>query len=262
MYKFQYLIFIAGLLCSSSLFSQEIILLKGNIIADSLDGSIINIINISRQTGTTSLASGEFEIKVGLHDILKFSSVQYKPVEVEISEELFNRKFLEVGLEDNLTELGEVRISNINLTGNLEQDLEQMEVFSQADVGFAFSHKPAQSLMSRKFNSATNSSLIFLINTLNGRIKMLKKARENMKFDATVDKGIEIVPTEYFVAELGIPQEEILNFVYFCAETPGYSEIISAGKHLDLMENYYRNAPIFLKQLMEKTEIKQGVETF
>lgn len=74
--------------------------------------------------------------------------------------------------------------------------------------------------MSRKFNSATNSSLIFLINTLNGRIKMLKKARENMKFDATVDKGIEIVPTEYFVAELGIPQEEILNFVYFCAETP------------------------------------------
>lgn len=73
-----------------------------------------------------------------MHDILKFSSVQYKPVEVEISEELFNRKFLEVGLEDNLTELGEVRISNINLTGNLEQDLEQMEVFSQADVGFAF----------------------------------------------------------------------------------------------------------------------------
>ena len=161
-------------------------------------------------------------------------------------------EFLEVGLEENLNELGEVNISNISLSGNLEQDLEQMEVFSQADIGFAFSRKPAQSLMARKFNSATNSPLILLINTLNGRIKMLKKAKENFKFDAKVDKGIEIVTTEFFVEELGIPEEEVLNFVYFCAESPGFSEIITAGKHLDLLANYYKNAPIFLKQLKEK----------
>lgn len=189
---------------------------------------------------------------MAVNDILKFSSVQFKLVKVKISEELFQVKFLEVDLEENLNELGEVNISNISLSGNLEQDLEQMEVFSQADVGFAFSRKPAQTLMSRKFNSATNSPLILLINTLNGRIKMLKKARENINFDAKVDEGIEIVPTEFFTEELGIPEIEILNFVYFCAESPDYSKIISSGKHLDLLENYYRNAPVFLKQLNVK----------
>lgn len=219
-----------------------------------MDGSLINIINVTRQTGTTNSASGEFEILVSVNDVLKFSSVQFKTAEVKISEELFQLEFLEVGLEENLNELGVVNISNINLSGNLEQDLEQMEVFSQANVGFAFSRKPAQTLISRKFNSATNSSLILLINTLNGRIKMLKKAREYMKFDASVDKGIEIVPTEFFVAELGIPEEEIVNFVYFCAESPGYRELISSGKHLDLLEIYYRIAPIFLKQLNEKSK--------
>lgn len=223
-----------------------------------MDGSSIHIINVTRQTGTTNSASGEFEILVAVNDVLKFSSVQFKTAEVKISEELFQLEFLEVGLEENLNELGEVNISNISLSGNLEQDLEKMEVFSKADVGFAFSRKPAQTLMSRKFNSATNSPLILVINTLNGRIKMLKKARGVMKFDATVDKGIEIVPTEFFVAELGIPEVEIRNFVYFCAESPDYSKIISSGKHLDLLEIYYKNAPIFLKQLKEKNENKIG----
>lgn len=249
--KAKLVIFLSAFFCCTSIFSQETILLKGKITADSLDGSSIHILNLTRQTGTTNSVSGEFEIQVAANDILKFSSVQYDIVEVKISEEIFDRKFLQVELLVDLNELGEVLISNINLTGNLGQDLQKMEVFSQADVGFPFSHKPAQTLIGRKFNSATNSPLALLINTLSGRIKMLKKAREYMKFDANVDKGIEIVSTEFFVEELGIPEEEILNFVYFCAENPGFSEIIIAGKHLDLLANYYSNAPIFLRQLKE-----------
>ncbi|CAM4058576.1 hypothetical protein [Gillisia limnaea] len=252
MLKAKIVIFLSAYFWCTSIFSQETILLKGKITADSLDGSSIHIINLTRQTGTTNSVSGDFEIQVAVNDILKFSSVQYDIVEVKISEEIFERKYLQVELLLDLNELGEVLISNINLTGNLEQDLQKMEVFNQADVGFPFSNKPAQSLMARKFNSSTNSPLILLINTLNGRIKMLKKAKENFKFDAKVDKGIEIVTTEFFVEELGIPEEEILNFVYFCAESPGFSEIITAGKHLDLLANYYKNAPIFLKQLKEK----------
>ncbi|MFO8148148.1 MAG: hypothetical protein R6U03_12230 [Gillisia sp.] len=262
MSNLQYFLFVAGFLCCTSHYSQETILIKGKIKADSMDGWSINIINVTRQTGTTNSASGEFEILVAVNDVLKFSSVQFKTVEVKISEELFQLEFLEVGLEENLNELGVVNISNISLSGNLEQDLEQMEVFSQADIGFPFSHKPAQTLINRKLNSTKNSPLILLINTLNGEIKMLKKVRENIKFDATLDKGIEIVPTEFFLAELGIPEVEIGNFIYFCAERSAYSKIISLGKHLDLLEIYYRNAPIFLKQLKEKNENKTGYKDF
>jgi hypothetical protein len=250
--KAKIVIFLSAFFCCTSIFSQKSILLKGKITADSLDGSSIHIINLTRQTGTTNSVSGDFELQVALNDVLKFSSIQYNIVEVKISEEIFERQYLQVELFLDLNELGEVLISNINLTGDLEQDLQKMEVFNQADIGFPFSNKPPVTLIERKFNSATNSPLILLLNTLNGRIKMLKKAKEFMKFDAKVDKGIEIVSTEFFVEELGIPEEEILNFVYFCAESPGFHEIISAGKHLELLENYYRNTPIFLKQLKEK----------
>lgn len=201
---------IVGFLLCLPLFSQETILLKGKVIADSLNKSAINIVNFTRKTGTTNNASGEFKIRVRIHDTLIFSSVQYNIEEVPITRKVMERGFLQINLSEKVNELEEVQISNISLTGNLGQDLENMKVFNQAEIGFPFSTRPAPTLMQRKMSGATGSSLEFLLNTLNGRIKMLKKAEELMKFDAKVDKGIEAVPIEFFIDNLQIPGKRSL----------------------------------------------------
>lgn len=237
---------IAGFLLCLPLFSQETILLKGKVIADTLNESAINIVNFTQKTGTTNNASGEFEIRVRLHDTLIFSSVQYNMEEVLITPEVMDRGFLQINLSEKVNELEEVQISNISLTGNLGQDLENMKVFNQAEIGFPFSTRPAPTLMQRKMSGATGSSFEFLLNTLNGRIKMLKKAQEHMAFDALIDEGIEAVPTEFFVDDLRIPKEEIINFVNFCAEGVEYREILTKGDHLKLMHFYTIKAPEYL----------------
>lgn len=224
-------------------------MLKGQIKADSLNEALINIVNFSQKTGTTNSASGAFVIKVREQDTLIFSSVQYEVVEVIISAEIIQKEFLEVRLVEKFNQLTEVHLSDINLSGNLGKDVAEMKIFNQAQLGFPFRDEPPPSGVSRKIGVASSSPLILLINTLNGRLKMLKKAQEVMKFDDMVHRGLSAVPMEFFTAELQIPESEIMNFVYFCAEKPLFKALLSKEQHLELIEYYFENAPAFLEQM-------------
>ncbi|MGB8705590.1 MAG: carboxypeptidase-like regulatory domain-containing protein, partial [Gillisia sp.] len=93
------LLFFVGI---SSAFAQETIQLKGKIIADSIQGSSINIVNLSNFSGTTNASDGSFEIKASVNDTLFFSSVQFKKKQVIVSPEIFGKGFLEIQLEENI----------------------------------------------------------------------------------------------------------------------------------------------------------------
>ena len=156
---------------------QEQIKLKGIIKADSLNGSAINIINLSQKTGTTNSEAGLFEIEVKVNDTLQFSSIQYESIVVVITPVILSEQFLEIHLRENINQLNEVKISDITLTGNLKEDISQVETFSQKDIGFPHSTKKPLTPIERKLISARAGPLITLLNTLNGRIEMLRRKK-------------------------------------------------------------------------------------
>ena len=246
---------------SASAFSQENTLLKGKIHADSsLTDTYINIINLTQKTGTVNAPSGNFEIEVTVNDSLLFSSVQYEPVKVRISEEVLEIGFLNIWLKENVNKLAEVRISDIDLTGNLTQDLSNIPTFTQADMGFAMSDKPLPTSIERKLYTASgvqktglvNMSLDGILNTFNGKIEMLRKAKENQELDNLVIAGMNALPEKFFMLDLEIPQSEIKNFVYFCTETSYFRSLLRKEKLLELIEFYQRKAPVFLEERMGK----------
>lgn len=57
-------------LFSSPALSQNSILLKGKINADSLHDSSVHIINITQKTGTVNTSAGKFEIVVKENDVI------------------------------------------------------------------------------------------------------------------------------------------------------------------------------------------------
>lgn len=229
-----------------AIFSQETTVLKGQILADSLGGSAINIVNLSSKTGTTNDSSGNFKIEVKLSDTLFFSSVQYDIKEVIISKELLEKAFLEVYLIERINELEEVAISNIKLSGNLGNDLESISVFGQESVGFELSTKPKPTSIQRKMTTASGSPLMYLINTLNGRLKMLKKAQEIMDYENWIDVGLDILPAEFFIDDLRIPKGKSRQFVYFCAEDPSFVALLKGENALGILEFYLEKAPLFI----------------
>lgn len=113
-------------LCSI-VYSQKKILLEGKIVADSLENSRINILNITKNIGTTNSDLGEFKIEVQENDILLFSSVQYDRVQIKISKENITQKFLKVVLTKTVIGLNEVMLRKTGLTGNLSGDIENIK---------------------------------------------------------------------------------------------------------------------------------------
>lgn len=244
------LLYLFCLFSSFSLLSQESVLVKGKIVADSLDNSFINIVNMTQKTGTVNTPTGEFEIEVYENDTLFFSSVQYELEEIIITQNIIDTGILEVQLIENVNQLEEVNISDLNLTGNLNTDIGDISVFNQADIGFAFSDKAKLSSVERKLYTASSGSVDLLLNTLNGRIKMLKKAKANDELDQLVQKGIEALALSIFVEEFAIPEEHVENFVYFCAEDSDFKALLNREQPLELLEWYRSKVTYYLNYRM------------
>lgn len=246
--------FVVFILVFSAAMAQEQELLKGQIIADSLEASSINIVNLQREIGTTNTSSGSFEIEAGVGDTLLFSSVQYEIREIVISKEVLEKDFLEVSLVPIINELEEVRLSNISLSGNLSNDLSNIETFDQASVGFPLSSVPRKTSIERKIYTASSTSLDLILNLLNGRLKMLKKAKENMEYESFIDLGVNIFPTEFFTDYLQISEDKIRLFVYYCGQDPRHKPLLIKQEALSIVELYLEKAAEFREMNNMETE--------
>ena len=240
------ILFFGIFLCATSMFSQERSLLRGKILTPDEEIFALNIINLTSETGTTNKKNGEFEIMVAENDTLLFSSVQFEVREIVITEEVLKKAFLTVLLVEKIDELGEVSISDISLSGNLNTDLENIPTLTQADLGFPMSDIPRPTSIERKLTAAS-SGVELLLNTLNGRIKMLKKAAANEDLAQMVDKGETAFPISFFT-DLSIPEDRIRDFVYFCAEDSDFSSYLSRDMQLEFVEYYRAKAPEFIKE--------------
>ena len=252
--------------CSISSSAQEQTLLKGKIQAESLLETSINIINLTQKTGTVNAASGSFEIEVEVNDSLWFSSVQYEQVKMKVTQEIIESGFLDIKLKEKINELSEVQLTNVGLSGNLKKDLSNIQTFTPADMGFSMSDKPIPTSVERKLHTASgvqknslrnppgqvNVSLDGIINTFNGKIEMLEKAKENEDLNNLVIAGMNALPIKFFVEELQLPESEVKNFVYFCTETIYFKNLLRKEKLLELIEFYQRKAPEFIEERMGK----------
>jgi len=228
---------------SSPSFSQESIILKGKITADSIDAPI-HIINITAEKGTVTEASGEFQIEVKQNDLLLFSSVQFQKKEVLVTSEVLSSGFLAIELQKELTELDEVRVHKFS--GNLANDIEDIKTFDPRIIGFALSDKKPLSVEERKLFAITrpDDPVGTLYGIISGQKKMYEKAIENNRITALVYKARDFVPDEYFIETLLLPENKIMDFLYYCSLKSNFQELVNRNERLVLME--------FLEEMITK----------
>lgn len=242
----KFILSLGFLLLYSIAYSQQKIILQGRIVTDSVKNSRINILNITRNTGTTNSDLGEFKIEVQENDTLLFSSVQYEKVQIKISKKHITEKFLKVVLTEKVIDLNEVVVRKIDLTGDLSQDIARIETRNYYE-GIPTSKIPRLTLIGRHLFTARDGDIDPLLNMISGRMQMLEKANENEQLTFDVQEGIDAVESSVFIQELQIPQEEIINFVYYCATNRFYKKLIENDNYLDLIELFKEMAPAFLK---------------
>jgi hypothetical protein len=227
-------------------YSQEEIILEGKLVADSLDNTRINIINSTQKIGTSNSDSGEFSIKVKENDTLILSSVQYETITLIISKKNILQKFLKIKLSEKVVDLDEVQISNIELTGNLKQDINGIKTFNFYQ-NIPLSNKPKLTSIGRKLFTAKSGFLDPILNKISGRTQMLEKANKNEQLTLDVQKGMYAIDDTIFINLLKIPKEEVKNFLYYCASNSIYRKLIAQNNYLEILKLFQEQAPEFLK---------------
>lgn len=231
-------------------FSQEKVLLKGQLIFLSMNTTPVNIVNVSKHTGTINNTKGEFEIEVELGDELRFTSVQYEPHSVHITKAIFDKRWIQIELSPMVNELEEVVISSIGLTGNLKTDMGAVAMekyYNNESFGFPMA-APKLSVADRRLYTASSGGPVgLLVNVISGRMKLLKKLKEQAELAQLIGKASQTLGKDFFVTNCGIPEEYIASFMYFCEEDPNFENLIRKNEKLVLME-FFENKAVLYKE--------------
>lgn len=233
--------------------AQGIRAISGKIVNDSLEKSSIHIVNLSLKTGTITGEDGSFVIMGRENDTLLFSSVQYISKKKIISAAVFNGSPLIVELERAVNKLEEVNISNISLSGNVHRDLANIKTFNKYNLGIELSKEPPPTQAERRIMVAPVRiiplggavNLDHLINVLSGRHALNKKAKANQDLAYLVEEARNMFSKEFFVQQLSLPSEELIVFLFYCAENKNLKQHMETKNKLELMEFYKKQVPEF-----------------
>ncbi|CAL2086933.1 carboxypeptidase-like regulatory domain-containing protein [Tenacibaculum sp. 190524A05c] len=234
MKKKSLLLFIITLTKGVLLHSQEITI-KGKVEDNVGIVKNVNILNTESKKGIFSDDEGYFSLKVKLGDKLEFTSIQHYKKEVYIDLNTIKTKALNIKLQSKDYLLDEVEIKKTLLSGTLAVDTKFAKETKREEVMKNLGFNPyikKKSQIERKIHTASTSSGIIplglLINTLSGRMRVLKKQREIAENETKmtyIDKNYRT----HIIHDLKIDSINVDRFIYFMHLDKNFKEVYKKG---------------------------------
>ena len=224
--------------------AQESVLLQGKVEALNPEIEKIHVINLNLEKGAVTNRDGEFQILANENDSLYVSSVQFQNTTILVTKEMIQDKSLVIELRDKMNELAEVMIDDINLSGHLSNDLARISI---TDVEKKFELQNNLNDFLRKdremnpYESPVANGGIRLDKIAGAVIGKLSKNKEKPKSYTSrelANKSIAIVGHEFFKEDLSLDENEICNFVYFCAEDVHFKRLVINNNAFVLIEYF------------------------
>lgn len=254
-------ILLLSLLLGFSVFSQEEITLQGQILNDTISKSALTVVNITKQKGTITNRDGVFEILASVNDTINVSAVQYESRQFVVNKTIFNRKKITLYLIPKVTALEEVNISNIDLTGNILRDVGSTtfeKKLTPKELGIPENTAPERTVEERRYYTAVTSGsgipLDGLINSITGRLKMLKKHIEVSRFAKKIQDTRVLYSDTIYMSKLKIPEELIEDFVYYTFEDESATQFVDNGDALGLLDLMIEKAAVYRKLKEQEQE--------
>ncbi|WP_234859066.1 hypothetical protein [Aquimarina aquimarini] len=184
-----------------------------------------------------------FEISASVGDSIVFSSVQYQTKTIIVAQNHLQEEINTIVLHPRVQKLEEVKVSTIELTGNIDRDIGVVELDPFVDnqvLGLPFSDKPQPTVAERRIYTARSGILDLPINYLSGKLKKLKRIKALEDLDAVVQRGEITFNTTFFVDELRLPEDLITDFMYYCAKDEYFIDLLENSKRLTLVEFFQK----------------------
>lgn len=119
------------IILSQTIFAQGIQrkILRGKIVADSIEVENLTLYNISSNIGAITDLDGKFSINARATDTLFIQGLSYNSKKIILTDKDFWLPVLEIKLHIKITELNEVIITPYTLTGDLSEDTKRIQVY-------------------------------------------------------------------------------------------------------------------------------------
>lgn len=198
-------------------------MIKGQVSSNGFPLEGINITNATSKVMVVSDQYGAFSVLVKVGDILNFSAVNYEDLRKYINIQQFKMGNIVVDLTPRSIELKEVIIN------------EHSEI-SAENLGIIPRDQVKLTSQERKLQTAGDFKPIHLLgllggmlavdpilNAINGRTAMLKKAVSVEKKEFLMAKMEGLFEDKYYMETLKIPEEYIKGFQYYCIEDQDFA---------------------------------------
>lgn len=233
-----------------SMNAQDKTLLEGKIETEYPVDFQVNIINASQHTGTISQMDGSFSITASIEDEILFSAMGFMPYTLLVTEEVLGQEELTIHLRVATNTLAEVKLHSSGLTGDIKKDAAGVYIFDQSITGIPLNTAPKMTKGERRYYAATSSAgglpLDLIINSITGELKRLKQYMEYEKEEAKVDKIAHKFDLEFLETEMGIPEDEINLFLYYCLTFSDLDAKLKKGEAFELLDFLKEKSKLYL----------------
>jgi len=216
--------------CTPFLMAQASVekMIRGQITSDANPIEGVNVINTSSKTISVSDQYGNFSIVAKEGDIFSFSATNYAPLRKFLSKQEFNLGTIVVNMTAVSIELNEVIIKD-----HSKITAENMGIIPKDQIKLTSAERKLQTAGDFKpihLLGLLGGMLAFdpILNAINGRTKMLKKALSVEKKEFLMVKIEALFEDKYYIETLKISEENIKGFQYYCIEDADFVSALNA----------------------------------
>ena len=233
------------LLTVCSVMSQEARqLLRGKVMYRHSNVINENVINSTAQQATITNKNGEFEIFVKEGDQLVFTAVNYQLKVVKITKEILINNRLVVEVNEKVTELDEVVVGPENQEKFLELKNEEFK-----EIEYEIDRSSAVENVAVSDATKGMSNGINFVNIFKAMVKSNKKETEKKPPLKMSQVLRQVYDDEFFVADLGLPQDKINDFLFYCDQNVTTNTLLKKDNEFALIDFLVNQSRAYKKQL-------------
>lgn len=224
----------------------------------------IHILNLDSRYSTITNENGHFSIVVKPLDTLLFSSLNFVPEKVIVTEGIFEKGVITIKLTELVNELDEVFLKP-NLSGNIATDIMKIKIqdtINFDDVGIpGFKGKPEEKIVPLYFAvTPLNVDLEALYKHISGYYSSLRTRRVWQKENTAVAQIISYYTLPFFTDTYGIPENRVYDFLLFCAETTPVESEFKKARYGSVFLIFEEKAKVYLSRGAETIDkIKEWI---
>lgn len=229
----------------------------------------VSIYNKSSQKGTVSDIEGNFTIAVAEGDVIVITALQFQTFTRTVAEGVLQNKKMSILLNTNINTLDEILLRSHTLTGYVELDAKNIEVFvaPKFELGYGINASFAPDRFSRIQRNIAQEALgngpmqngLNIGGILGLALKSLfpKKDRNNF-----IDPWAETKPkratlqerfsAQYYSTTFGIPLAQVDDFIYYVTHHVATWNLLGPENEMQLLKILFEQSERYKHKL--KTE--------